>query len=775
MRKYIRRTALLLALLLLLAASSLPAAASGGGGAIEEYKNYLISLGFPADYADPLAELRALHPNWEFTPLLVTGMNAGYTWDYVVNMESEASPARSLVRNTSTYKDYHHPTNRTVYDTNWYQASREAVEYFMDPRNFLNEKDIFQFEMIDDNGAATLGQIEAALSGTFMAGARLENGRTYAEYFLEVGLELGISPLHLASRARQEQGLTGDTPQLTGLCGDRLAYYYVNQTQTEGSTQVLAPAGGHTEEELKSYNSLYNIFNINASGTGKFTVLLNAAKRARTGTPDRASEWGNGGAWDTVWKSIYGGAALLVEKYIKDYQNTVYLQKWNVDNRSGRNFWGQYMQHIGGALAEGRNSYTARVRSGWIDGGYSFLIPVYSGMPAECPDPARGYCGVYAMSDAKYSYRSRLTLPSPAAAEPNDYLSVTGITLNAGESIELSGWSVHTYGISGYEYSIDGRDWTKMTASFSYPAADENPNYINCVNPASLNSFDASIPTRSLAAGRHTLVLRGISDFGSASEYIDCNYYLIAEISFEIKASPETYAVVLRTIDGGSETITLAAGSLYTLPSPPSPANPDRYFAGYVAESASSRLFLPAGAELKIVSDLTLTPVTFVLRRLEGGALRIGEPASIRFSSVFSADDYVTLTSSAGHSYIAVGHIICKAIELGSLPLTHADLAGTGIAYMDAPAKFDANGPSDGMIRFYGDTAEIYASEYGEEYIVSAYVKIVYSDGSAAVIYTKPDRQTDMRSAKAIAASALADVWYSYTPAEVLILEKIVK
>jgi len=251
MKKYTRIISIIMALLML-GVTPLPITATD---ADDGYKQHLLSLGFPEDYIEPLYELHLLHPEWSFEPLKVTSLNSKYSWDYVIRMETVDSPKRSLISASPAYTAYRHATNKELYDSGWYQASTATVEYFMDPRNFLNEKDIFQFENLSFSPTVTVEQIESALNGTFMERAVLDNGKTYAEYFLEVGKELGINPLHLASRARQEQG-KGTSAQISGLGGDKLWYYYSNKIQSEGDRIVYAPATGHTEQELKGYNGL---------------------------------------------------------------------------------------------------------------------------------------------------------------------------------------------------------------------------------------------------------------------------------------------------------------------------------------------------------------------------------------------------------------------------------------------------------------------------------------------------------------------------------------
>ena len=136
--------ALLLSLLMLSSAVILPAAILTASAATvpaaDEYESYLISLGFPEYYASRLAVIHISHPTWTFTPVNITQKKAQYTWEYVLYMETDANAKRNLIANGSKYDPYRHPTNTEVYDSGLNQASTEAVSYFMDSRNFLNER-----------------------------------------------------------------------------------------------------------------------------------------------------------------------------------------------------------------------------------------------------------------------------------------------------------------------------------------------------------------------------------------------------------------------------------------------------------------------------------------------------------------------------------------------------------------------------------------------------------------------------------------------------------
>ena len=108
-----------------------------------EYTAFLIAEGFSEDYAEKLSVLRVLHPAWTFEPLDVTGLSEGrYTWDYVVG-EEYSDHRRNLVPPAERYIHMRDPSDLSLYDTGWYAASRPAIEYMMDPRNFLDEVQIF--------------------------------------------------------------------------------------------------------------------------------------------------------------------------------------------------------------------------------------------------------------------------------------------------------------------------------------------------------------------------------------------------------------------------------------------------------------------------------------------------------------------------------------------------------------------------------------------------------------------------------------------------------
>jgi beta-N-acetylglucosaminidase len=480
-------------------------------GAAEEYCNSLIELGFPSDYAIALTELHMLHPNWSFRPLDVTGLKSTYTWEYVIEQETK-HPETNLVSASSAYSAYHHPLNHEKYDSGYYQASVEAVEYFMDPRNFLNEADIFLFFDLAAGSDTSMEAIEAVLSDTFMEKELLDNGMSYAAYFQKIGTQLGISPVYLAAKARQEQGVKGSSPLISGACGTKLWEFYRDQKQySDSGGQIIPPSSGYTESELKALDGFYNFYNVKASGTGIFKIYYNAMLRAKEGTESQKSDWGGDPSWNTEWKSIFGGAYMLKESYVDRYQSTAYLQKFNVDGRSGRNFWGQYMQNVAGALIEARSLYQSIASVGALDAPATFLIPVYRDMPHHASsDPAGGECSYLRSTDQKYGYG--IALRNPISAQSDDTPLYRTVTVVKGETVKINGLLSHDYGVRTIEYSLDGGVWVRVDSD--------------------AGRFDFEISSAFLQSESHILIIRGIADFDADNAEKKSNSHFLGAVLY---------------------------------------------------------------------------------------------------------------------------------------------------------------------------------------------------------------------------------------------------
>ena len=342
----------------------------------ESYEQSLLNAGFPQSYVTKLAALHELHPTWEFVPLMVTQQKPAYTWDYVISKEL-ADEQRNLIYHT--YSPSAYALDSVLVESGlWYKCTEATVEFFMDPRNSLSEERIFQFEALQFTGNYTVADMATCVRGSFMEGVTLENGKTYAQNLYDIGKTVGVNPFHLAARIKQEQGL-GQSPLISGSCGTTLAQCYAKKTNG-------APASGYNGFNFAQYNGYYNYFNMGAFGTGYFNIWMNGMKEAQQG------------GWNTRYKAIKGGAQKVNDTYISQYQNTLYLQKFNVHPSSSKNFWGQYMQNVAAAWSESSTIYSAYANSGLIDTAFTFIIPVYAGMPSACPDPGGAFAARTAAS-----------------------------------------------------------------------------------------------------------------------------------------------------------------------------------------------------------------------------------------------------------------------------------------------------------------------------------------------------------------------------------------
>ena len=300
-------------------------------------------------YEELLKDLQEEYPNWKFE-ILETGLN----WNDVLKNETTALHGRSLTQqNKSEWKC---SCGREP-EPGWYCASEQAVAYYMDPRNSLFIDYIFQFEKLTyDSSTQTLEGVEAIISDCKYLqgkikyydrakGKEVTLDKTYAEAILEAGKKNNISPYHIASRMRQEQG-TGD-----------------------GSVISSGTWEGHNGE----YKGYYNYFNIRATGETDDEIITNALKYAK----DKG--------WTDPVKAIEGGAKFIAEDYIQCGQDTLYLQKYDVDDSDGSLYDFQYMTNIAAPKSEAESIREAYRDIGLLDknSSFTFKIPVYEDMPDE--------------------------------------------------------------------------------------------------------------------------------------------------------------------------------------------------------------------------------------------------------------------------------------------------------------------------------------------------------------------------------------------------------
>lgn len=315
-----------------------------------KFKNY-------PGYEVLIKDLQEEHPNWEFE-ILETGLE----WADVIKNETTAKHGRNVTN--KNYGEWYCNTcgANKQYEKGWYCASEMTVAYYMDPRNSLFEDYIFQFEQLTyDPTIQTRAGVEMIIADCNYLQGKITYydpatqttktmDKTYVDAIMEAAEKCNISPYHLASRIRQEQGPGDETPLISGTWSGR----------------------------NEAYKGLYNYFNIKAYGTTTEDIIANGLI------------WAQKKGWTDPEKAILGGAEFLVSDYISGGQDTLYLQKFDVvDGGDGYYSW-QYMTNVSATKSEAEEIRETYRDMGMLtkESKIKFKIPAYKNMPEQrCPMP----------------------------------------------------------------------------------------------------------------------------------------------------------------------------------------------------------------------------------------------------------------------------------------------------------------------------------------------------------------------------------------------------
>ncbi len=290
----------------------------------------MASIGFPQSYWSGLCNLKANHPNWNFKAI-----DTNLDWKTVVEKESQCGLSAVPTDNTE-YIDF---SCSNIFGGSFKPASQKAVAYYMDPRNWLDEKYIFQYSYL---------KYDSASANTYELGVNGIIGHTaFYQYHQSVGNNLSsittasgssanVSPIFLASRMLQELG---------------------------------------------SSTNLYNLYSGNHGYYNFFNYGVNDSCVKANGTTTCGINYAKTAGWDSPRKAIEGAAGLLAANYINKGQYTTYLQKFNiVPTQQSVLFGHQYMTNIAAPSSESKITYNSYKSIGIVDIGHTFYIPVYQNM-----------------------------------------------------------------------------------------------------------------------------------------------------------------------------------------------------------------------------------------------------------------------------------------------------------------------------------------------------------------------------------------------------------
>lgn len=351
----------------------------------------LRAQGFSESYIEDLAALQKAHPNWKFV-----AFKTGLDFDDAVKGELAGTPTTE--------------TNLRAY---------------LDPRNWLNEKYIFQFESIKKSDSVqSVSSVNAILKKTWMANSKINyfdtqgisktvtEVNTYADAMIKASNDTNMSANYIAAKIRQENG--GATYSATAVCGTRTPFQgifnYFNigayTTAMDGlawaagflkankdtvlydstnatASPIVTVSNGQRMTYVKEDGEYYRVTLYNELDNGKYEdketgyILKSDVNTTYMGNYGRP--------WTDPNKAIYYGAKYIANGYLT-YQYTMYLQKFNVNAQSGNLYRHEYMTNVSGAASEGYHLYSGYSNAGLLNSAHTFYIPVFNNMPNDNSD-----------------------------------------------------------------------------------------------------------------------------------------------------------------------------------------------------------------------------------------------------------------------------------------------------------------------------------------------------------------------------------------------------
>lgn len=186
---------------------------------------------------------------------------------------------------------------------------------------------------------------DTGTSGQTGSSVSVSSSKTYVDILMDAAAKSGVSPYVLAAMILQEQGVNGGTPLISG--------------------------------NYSGYSGYYNFFNVEAYQSGSMSATQMGLRYA-----SQSGSYGR--PWNTVEKSILGGAQNYGENYVKAGQNTFYLKKFNVQGSNP--YKHQYMSNVQGAASEAER--LSKAYSSLKNSALEFYIPVFNNMPEQaCAAP----------------------------------------------------------------------------------------------------------------------------------------------------------------------------------------------------------------------------------------------------------------------------------------------------------------------------------------------------------------------------------------------------
>lgn len=388
-------------------------------------------------YKVVINEMRAKHPNYRFL-VYYTGMD----WNEVITSEYQGhgtSPLNLFQVGTSYNGMWQCPLcGSTKYDNgSWCCASKEALAYMMDPRNSINETDLFQFKDLEGSDVSynDIARVVASY-GPYL------NNQEAIQAIVDASVQYNVNGYFLVAKIVNEHGKNGST---------------------------LSNGQGYNG----NYVGVYNYFNVGSFGNGTAAIINNGLSYAQSK------------GWTSIRASIFGGAEIVKDSYIIRYsQNTLYYQKFNVSGKSPMASH-QYQQNIMAAQSQGESLKAYYGNSNTV-GIYTFIIPLYENIPqavATRPDVSKQNTITYengVVQHVSTSLKVRASANGTAIG-----------ALNNGESIKILQRAQNKVGNYYWDLIVSNVDGT-----YGYAARDVGgENCIASIGSTGSSSGTAEAPT----------------------------------------------------------------------------------------------------------------------------------------------------------------------------------------------------------------------------------------------------------------------------------------
>ncbi len=566
---------------------------------------------FPESYRNALRALHEAHPTWQFR-----AVNTGLSWSASIAGEFRGDTALISLNNAgSPYKNKSEGCYDPATDTyvakdssTWIKTTETALCFFMDPRNFLDEVSVFQFLDLSFNEQfQTQAGVETILKGTFMSqatvsyldaeGNLVETEETYSDLIMEAARTVRVNPYYLASKIRQEMGVSG-----SGSCSG----------------------------DYGGYKGVYNFYNIGASSAAD--PILNGLAFASAGGS-------YGRPWNTPRASILGGAEYLAAGYIAKGQDTAYYVRFNVaPDAAYPSYTHQYATNISAAAQEALSTRSAYAANGLLEEPLVFTIPVFENMPA------RG--SQVTLSTHSAEFQAQGSAAVNVRSGPGTGFSSTGYTIAPGETVTVLG--TYRAQVSGSQSALTNHLRYPLWHQIRFTRGGKTLTGYVCTQ------YFAPTASLTLETGGSQTLTASVSPAGSGeSVYYETENYQVAAVSASgtvTAVSPGTTVIRVYSAGGGMDAVKV------TVKNPPwknpyTDVSENDWFYSDVEYVTEEGLFQGSGGKFSPQSNMTRAMFVTVLHRLAGTPAASG----VSFTDVPSGTWYTASVTWAAQKGLVTG------------------------------------------------------------------------------------------------------------------------